>query len=162
MSVREALNKNKGVGAAAAGALLCVAVAAIAWEFHGNGPQQITKVFYSVDDGKTWFTDDADKVSPFDYNGQQAYKVDVFKTSSGTEFVGIIERYTDEAKSKLAQLRALPPDQQNPQEIQAVVNSGLQVKRPGDTKWCLVNSSQGASIMAVRSPEGGPAIGVLP
>lgn len=162
MPVREALNKNKGVALAATGALLCIAVAAIAWEFHGGGPQEVTKVFYTVDDGKTWFADDANKLSPFDYNGQQAYHVDVFRGSDGKEFAGVIERYTDEAKTKLIQIRALPPEQQNPQEVQAVVGSGLEVKRPVDTKWYLMNSSEGASIMSVRSSQGGPAIGVLP
>ena len=134
--------------------------ALITLEGRANHPSRITKAFYSTDDGKTWFADDDDKIFPFDYNGQQAYRVDVYKRSDGNEFVADIERYTDSARAKLTALRAQPnPDSR---AIASVIDSGLQIKRPGDTKWYSVHSEQGSDIMALSSPDGSPVVGVTP
>jgi len=160
MGIREALNKKKGPAAGAGGALLCAAILLIAWESKSVQPTRITKAFYSTDDGKTWFTDEDDKLFPFDHDGQQAYRVDVYKTSDGKEFVGDIERYTDSVKARLADLRAQP--NADPQKMAGVGDSGLQIKRPGDTRWYPVNSQQGAEILDVTSPDGSPVIGVIP
>jgi hypothetical protein len=162
VGVRETLNKKKGVAMTAAAVVLCASVALIAWESIGGGQKKITKAYYTVDDGKTWFADDADKIPPFDHNGQQACRVEVFKSADGKEFVGIIERYTDAVRDRLVELRAKPPAEQNQIEIGVVANAGFEVKRPGDTNWVARNSRQGVAMMDVEAPDGGPVQGVIP
>jgi hypothetical protein len=160
MGIREGLNKKSGTAATAAGAVLFAAILLIIVQARGNHPTRISKAFYSTDDGKTWFTDDDGKLFPFDHDGQQAFRVDVYKTSGGTEFVGDIERYTDSSKAKLEELRAQPnPDSRT---IAAVSDAGLQIKRPGDTRWYSLHSPQGTDIMAVSAPDGSPVVGVTP
>lgn len=162
MGVREALNKNKGVAATVSAVVLCGAVALMIWENTGSGPTRITKAYYTVDEGKTWFVDDANKMAPFDHDGQQAYRADLFKDSSGKKFVGFLERYTDKAKARVAQLRAKPVSEQNPSEIGAIANAGLEVRRPGDTKWVPMTAPQGVAVTNVEGSDGGPVAGVVP
>ena len=160
MAIREALNGKKGVAAVGAGALICIAILFIVIESRGVNTGPLSKVFYTTDDGKTWFTGDSGKLFPFDHDGQPAYRVDVYKTSDGKEFVGYIERYTDSAKAQLAQLMAQPqPDQM---KIASVTNDGLEIKRPGASKWYRLNSPEGTEIMATPSPDGSAVVGVMP
>lgn len=160
MSVREAINKKKGPVMGAAVTLLCGALCFIVWQNKSPGSARIKKAFYSTDDGQTWFADDSDKIFPFDVDGKQAYRVDVYKGSDGKEFVGDIERFSDSAKSKLEELRSEPnPD---PRAIAGLTSSGLEVKKPGDSKWYRRNSPQGDGILAVSSPDGTPPESVMP
>jgi hypothetical protein len=162
IGIREGVNKRQGVLAAGAVivALLSV-VFIVVYTLRSNGPTRVSRMFYSTDDGKTWFTDDADKLFPFDHDGQQAYRVDVYKGGDGTEFVGDVERYTDNAKAKLAELKTDP--NADPRVVQGLMNSGLEVKHVGDDKWFRVSSVQGQDILNnISSPGGGPVVGVMP
>jgi hypothetical protein len=160
MGLRETINQKKGPVVGAAGVLLCSALCFIVWENKSPGSARINKAFYTTDDGQTWFTDDSDKIFPFDVNGKQAYRVDVYKTSDGKMFVADIERFSDKAKAKLEELRSEPdPD---PRAVAGWTSSGLEVRKPGDTKWYRRNSPQGDEILAVSSPDGTPAESVIP
>jgi hypothetical protein len=59
------------------------------------------KAFFTVDDGNTWFVDDANNVPPYDYNGKQAVRAIVFSYSGG-QFVGYLEEYPPKIHDELA------------------------------------------------------------
>lgn len=142
------------------GALVCIGVVVIALEFKPDRPKAITEAFYSTNDGKSWFIDDNDKMPPFDQNGQPAFRAFVFKASDGTQYVGYLERYTDWAKARLAELKSQPNP--NPQAIMGVSQAGLQIKKPGDAKWVQQNSQAAADIMSASAPDGSVGIEVVP
>lgn len=50
------------------------------------------KAFFSVDDGTTWFADDASKPSGFIKDGKPAYSVNVYVKGSGKPFVGFLRK----------------------------------------------------------------------
>src|SRR5688500_13766950 len=52
-------------------------------------------VWFTTDDGKTLFTDNARKLPPFDHYGKPAYRAYVYTCDGGkTQFVAFLERYT--------------------------------------------------------------------
>ena len=76
-SLRELLDKHAYPAKWAAGSLIAVCLMAIAVQLfggHGRGTRRTDQLFYSDDDGKTWFADDASKGSPFDHHGRPAYR----------------------------------------------------------------------------------------
>ena len=96
-----------GVGVLVFGALL------IAFQLHGSGSSVAastsTKAFFSNDDGKTWFTDLATKLPPFDHSGSQAYRVEVFRCGpSGKPFVVCLESYSSDDKARIVEETLAP------------------------------------------------------
>jgi hypothetical protein len=104
------------------------------------------KMFYSSDDGRTWFADAVEKIPPFDHEGEPAVRCYVFKTSSSAPFVGYMETYTQALHDQLAGLTKSP----------APIDpwSATLVKRPGDANWVLEMSPPGQRIVNVRAPGG--------
>jgi len=117
------------------------------------------QTFFSVDDGKTWFADDATKLPPFDKDGQQAVLAHVYRSADGTKFVDYLERYTPDAQQTIQKANHPDPNSKGPGDlnaIQSAFKSGREVKRPGDAKWVSVGDFQAAAkIMAVKCPDGG-------
>lgn len=125
-----------------------------------------TRAFFSVDDGKTWFADDLNRLPPFDKDGKQANRAFVFKCADGKEFVGYLQRFTPEAKRTLQQIQTPDPNRKgplNPATIRDAYTAGREVKRPGETQW--VSGAEGpkaSKITAVMCPNGAEADPVEP
>src|SRR5436190_4516103 len=80
-------------------AFVVLAVGLLGYQLIGGSRNDKTRiaplsVFYTDDQGKSFFKDEV-KLVPFDHNGKQAFRADVFKGSDGKEFVGLIYRFTD-------------------------------------------------------------------
>jgi hypothetical protein len=141
MGFIETIRKNKSAGFTVAAVLLLLAsVVAFVSAHSGRIPSNLTRAFYSDDDGKTFFVDNLDKAYPFDHNGQQAYRAYVFKGASGSAFVAYLERYT---ASGLAQKQALlaNPIDDGGAAASLLLRSATEVRKPGQTKW-VPGSSQ--------------------
>jgi hypothetical protein len=158
MSVRETLNKQ---GPAAKIALVagCILVAGfLLWNsFKSGKPPAASQAFYTSDDGQTTFVDDFFRAYPFDHDGKPAYRVYMYQTSKGTQFVGYLERYTAEGLKELEPLLSQTASrEQLRQAIQTVRQKYTEVKKPNDphAKWFRVGSSGAASVEAVTSPDG--------
>jgi len=144
-----------------AGALLLVCVVVIAFQLRGSsgsvesGPVQ---AFFTVDDGKTWFPDSADKIPPFEKEAKEAVLAHVYRASDGTKFVNYLERFKPEAKQALEKARtADPTGKTRPDQsaIQSAYLGGREVKRPGDAKWVnAANVREAAKITAIKCPNG--------
>lgn len=124
-------------------------VAAVAWS-QSNGPQELGRSWYTVDDGKSYFADDVAKVPPFAKDGKTAYGCEVFTCDGGkTAFVGFLFRYRAGAEAEFKAL-VKPSASAGPEieEYQARRNAidirMREVKRPhtGDVGWVSARSGQ--------------------
>jgi hypothetical protein len=163
MSLRETLAEKPGRSVAVVGALLIVGVVIIAYQHRGSGNSigaNNSQAFFSIDDGKTWFADDAAKIPPFEKDGKQAVRAYVFRATDGTKFVNYLERFTPQAKQLMedAQKPAdpkVPPPPGRSGQIQSALIAGREVKRPGDAKWVSsADFREAAKVTAIKSPNG--------
>jgi hypothetical protein len=140
--VRQQINENKKLGIGVGVAIVILALGLIALQFRGptNASAAVaTKAFYTDDDGKTFFKDNADRLVPFDRNGKQAYRADVFRGSDGKEFVGLIYRYTDSGRKEMEAYLPGRSKDEDGSTRRGIEQRGMQVKRPGadDNGWVL-------------------------
>jgi hypothetical protein len=69
------------------------------------------KAYYTVDDGQTWFADamPPEKLPPFTLDGKEAVRAHVYQYGDrGKPFVLYLEKYTPEARNRLANFYADP------------------------------------------------------
>ena len=108
------------------------------------------KLFFTTDDGKTFFGDDARKLAPFDINGKRAVQANVYTVDHSSPFVAYMIKYSPEYQRVKSKLGVNPPPE--------LVRKGTFVKRPGDSEWLLMESPQGKSLVEMlKSPTGAPA-----
>src|SRR4051794_6634628 len=99
--MRDKLNKNKPLGVGVAIAVILAAGTVLAIQMMGKSnatPDAATHAFYS--DGSI-FKDDINKIVPFDHNGKQASRADVFQGVEGKQFVGLVYRHTDSGRRQM-------------------------------------------------------------
>lgn len=158
MGFRETLNRNKKLALLVAGVIVIGSVGFAAFyssrEF-GNPLTGAGKAFYSIDDGKTFFTDDSMKIPPFTHEGKPAVQAMVYTADGGkTRFVGYLMRFTPTGQEKLQKLRAAAQANQNARPgIDPELQANTEVKKPGAGEWIkLSNISATAEVMTVRVP----------
>ena len=159
MGMRQAISEKPQIGYGIAGGLLLIGLVIIFVELHGRSVAAgETQHFYTIDDGKTWFADDATKTPPFDKDGKQAVRAYVFRAQDGTKFVGYLERFKPDAQRLIdspAKLNSngVPMGQDGARDA---YTAGREVKRPGDKQWIPANRVEAAiQVMMVKSPNGG-------
>lgn len=157
--MREKIAQNPRLGVALAAGLVIVGLTVIALQLPGrSAPTGHAQVFFTVDDGKTWFADSASKIPPFDKDGQPAVRAYVYRCPDGTKFVNYLERFRPDAKRAVEEASKLDPNAKGPPNIgaaQAAYIGGREVKRPGDAKWIGTgNFREAAKITAVKCPDG--------
>ena len=158
-SLRERLRSNSRFGYGVAVAVLLTGVELLMMQWvnqFGRPAYSELKVFYSVDDGKTYFPDGEGKLPPFDHPNGLAVRAHVFNGSSGP-FVGYLERFSPEARNIITRVseaaKTAKPGDKPPPELAHVVDAqrnGRQVKRPKDANWVSINSGAGQAITRVR------------
>ncbi len=160
MGIRETLNKSPLVAIAAIVLVIAVAGFALMRSSRNIATDTVARMYYSDDDGASYFADDTSKIFPFDHNGKQAYRAYIFQGTSGQPFVGYISRYTDSARKTLlaaeSDAKSVTPDDL------AHAKLGIEVKKPHDNKWVPALSSEGQTIAAVRSTDNSILHEVLP
>ena len=160
MSLREIVNRNPAVTAA----LLIVAIAGVValtvWQMRSLPPSK-PGAYYTTDDGKNWFADDPQRVTPFDHKGKSAVRAHVFRGADGREFVGYLTRHTPQAAEVIRRVQARKPTDPPPTPAEmGVVLGGREFKRPGDAKWIPQKDPAVQQITAVTAPDGSPAVEV--
>ena len=164
MGIRETIQGHSKMVAAA---VVLVAGGALFFSVRNNpmGPQTVpTKVFATVDDGKTVFISDLRELPPFEHDGKTAYRVWMFTTDGGkTKFPGYLERYTPEAKkraeSALSAMKNDPSSRKGP----PVGPGDVEVKRPGaGNPWVNSMSPEGSQVTVITAPNGGEVEIVMP
>lgn len=161
--IREYLNKRPNVAAAIAAGVLVVA-AVILLSIYRSPSTTVGSVYFSSDDGKTFFAADAAKMPPFDHEGKPAVQAHVFRCGDEAPFVAYLAQYSDATRGEIASLIAKKDDPQASQHLGELMSRGLEVKKPGETRWVAANSPEAGAIMvqpACAKP-GVYAVGVLP
>jgi hypothetical protein len=101
MGLRETLNERPKLGGALAGAFVVVALLIGMFQVIRQRPPTMSdkpdRAFFSVDDGKTWFIDEATRLAPFEHDGKEAVRAYLVECG-GKRAVNHLERYTDEGK----------------------------------------------------------------
>jgi hypothetical protein len=173
MSVRETIDSHRNVVTAIALVILACGAYLI---FHSSaGPSSQTlmaRAYYTIDDGASWFVDDAQKVPPFAHQGKTAVRVRMFSSNGGeTLFPGYLERYTEDARRRIAAAQRGDSQAAGMQTGRTLVSlmeellvSGTEVKKPGPTgTWVRRSDLQAAApVLDVRSPDGSVAQLALP
>lgn len=155
MGVRERLVQNKPLGIGLAVVFIVGAVVLGVINTRDVRPPGFRAAFYSADDGKTFFVDSISKSTPFQVDGKDAYKVQVFACKDGKQqFVGYIERMNPEVKAELDKYKAANSMPDTP-TAQRLFEGGAEVKYPGETKWRKL-SEFGPSGPPVKCPDNNP------
>jgi len=172
MGIRETLNEKPQITTGIAAGIIGVAFLLILWQMFGGsggggGGSLVTELWFTTDDGKTRFAASADSLAPFQKDGKEAVKINVFTCDSGkTTFVTYLERYTPDAKKKLEEIRARqkanagsdtggPPSDVG--EMEMIFSSGLEIKKANDptAKWISVmNPAANALRSGLKCPDG--------
>jgi len=161
MGVREAMNKRPmiagGIVAVLAAAAIAFAVFQIRDEVRAGSDAagDPERAFFTVDDGQTWFVDDATQLAPFQHNGKEAVRAYVVECN-GKRFVNHLERYTAEGKQATMRLREVVKKGPPPGALVAAAQQrGRELKRPGDAKWTASGDIAAAAAIATpRCPQG--------
>jgi len=94
-------------------------------------PAGVTSVYFSADDGKTYFPLDAATASPTQHDGKVAWRAHVFSCDGGkTLFVGYLSKFSP------------------------IIEESL-VKRPRETQWFQLSSAPATAVLNVKCPDGG-------
>jgi hypothetical protein len=147
MGAREWLNQHPKVAIGGGITVAVLAITLVVVQIRAGRhryPTAIPNLYFTVDDGKTFFVDNASNVAPFDYNGQQAVRAYVYKCGS-QKFVGYMERYNHKYHDLVVAKGSTPEAER----------FGREIKRPGDPKWfpCL-NIQTEEKLTEVHCPTG--------
>lgn len=157
MGIRETLNRFPNLSTALAAVGVVIIGIVIWFQIRQNTPT-LPRAYYTVDDGATYFEDEPDKLTPFDYRGKPAVGAVIFQGKDGKPFVGYMTRIDPAKHEAVKRFRGLtnsntPP---GPKELREVAGSG-QIKRPGDKNWITDNGPGSLEMKAVKLPDGTPA-----
>lgn len=161
--IREYLNKRPAVAAAVAAGVLVLTATVLLSSYRGPSVT-VGSVYFSSDDGKTFFAEDATNVPPFDHQGKPAVQAHVFRCGDEAPFVAYLARYSDATRTEIASLIPKKDDPQASQQLSDLMSRGLEVKKPGETRWLAANAPEAGAVMAqpACAKPGVYAIGVLP
>jgi hypothetical protein len=168
VGLREKINENKTLATVITIAILVIAMIAILIQvFSSSNPANAPgQVYFTADDGATFFADSAEKIPPYTQDEKTFYGARVFQCEDGTRFVGVMERYTPAAKTKLDAFFAAKVEERDFNIPSRYDNERYkEVKKPGtgDAGWVPAASPAGQRVLQVPCPDGkGEAIQVQP
>ncbi len=138
MGVREGLNAKPITGVAVAVLGLMLGGWAIFRQMHPSEVVVENRVFFSDDDGKTWFADSPTRIPPFQHDGKEAVRCFVFQADGGQPFAGYLRKYTPYLAGRM---------RNNAPCSDAELLNGTLVKRPGDPNWISTGDPRSAQVM---------------
>jgi len=167
MGIREQLNKHPHLITIIAISMIVIVLVLGMSTSRRTSLRQVAAIaprelFFTVDDGKTFFTGDGSQLAPFDHNGAEAYQAVVYQCGSGPAFVGYLVRYPEAKRAELLQRLSMPQSPFDPEGSDAR-RDATEVKAPGSgKKWFPTGSAAGANIMFVKCPDGSSATAIIP
>ncbi len=155
MHIREYLNRRPraaaiGISVLFATAILFTVLLTIGGERTVSGPPQL---YFTDDEGRTFFVDDSSRIPPFDRGGKTAYLAGVFQCENGQPIVCYLLRYTPEGKEKLAKFSASALNSSDPQVNEIKVRT-IEVKAIGSNQWVPHEHEKFDVILAGFCPPG--------
>jgi len=157
MDIREKVNQNPGIAIGSACAVIIVAIGIAVLQLRGSSVTEQAavsgKLFFTTDDGKTWFSDDTKNIPPYAKDGKEAVRAYVYQAGNGTKFVGFLERYSPAGKKALEAVIARPEALAAGDPFLEAAGQ-LQWKKPGDANWIDADDPRVEAVMKVVSPKG--------
>lgn len=161
MSLREKISGKPIVGISVTALFILTAAAILASTYWPEKQADLSKAFYSDDDGQTWFVDSATKVAPFDHNGKQAVVAHVYTyDNGGKSFCAYLAKFTPAAKAKLeaaiaeAAKKQLPPESVGLFHDPGFSKQGVLVKPAGGGTWISYGDPKANAVFTIHAPDG--------
>lgn len=155
MSIRETLNKNSTTSTALAVVVLIAAVGLLLGMFWRPSPYKkggYTEVFFTNDDGQTYFADNRLKVPPYDKDGKPAVRAQVVRCGSGKPFVAFMSRYNERAAKSLNEAAA---GGKLTQEMLDGYFLQTEAKKPGEKEWVSADKASETGVTTITCPKAG-------
>lgn len=153
MSLRQTLNQNPAIIVVA----VIIVIGVAAWFTYRNvapAPQAGGNIYFTDDDGKTFFNGSKGDFSPMQHDGKTAYRAYVFKCADGQKFVGYMERTPEDIIALIQKAKASPDSITNQEKGRLMMAGQMkQMKKPGQEKWVPMP----ANGVPVACPDGKPA-----
>ena len=166
MGLRETLNENPRITTGVTVVLIVIVLAWLLWPRGGDGGASAVaaggaaQIFYTADDGQTWFPDDASKIPPFKKDGKDAVRAEVYKCG-GKTFVNHLVRYTPEGQKQLAAAAAAAKSKSGGMSLNPVGETEMEVKSPGDKAWVKISDKKAQEIMKPKCSGDGSDLEVV-
>lgn len=142
------MQNRAGIVVVIAAAAIAVSVISMFIQASGQHRKPTAKAFFSCDDGKTWFKDDASKAFPFQHGGKPAYRAEIFRCGQ-TEFCAYLESLPENVKEGVD---AVSDGLARAAALQSASDQIL-LKRPGDTVWVSPGEKNYAAITTPVCPD---------
>ena len=156
MAFRDTINKYSGVATAALVLVIAVCVY-FSYRSTTGAPVPAFVDYFTVDNGATWFAGDGTQVAPFDYEGKTALQAHVFRCPDGKEFVGYLERNSEEGKRIIEIVRSGKAGE-HPEITPAsgvFVQNSKEFRRPDEKGWTKADDATAVrKIREVRCEDG--------
>jgi hypothetical protein len=169
MGVIEALRQNKKVMIGGAIGFLVLASFSMAYQLWPRKHYSQTLAYFSDDDGKSWFLDDADNVPPFDHDGKQAVRATIYSYDNGSKkFCGCLMQFGPKAHKAIEAAIAKGATADPPLSPQAIMfgqdfAGAQEIKKPdSDERWRSPSDPKAIDALRVQSPDGSPIDLVVP
>ncbi|MEM1012773.1 MAG: hypothetical protein AAGI46_11210 [Planctomycetota bacterium] len=173
MSIRESIEKNKGLTTTVFALLIAACITWIVYRQIEESKPQLTTVtqnFFTSDGGETFFAADASNVPPTQIEGQDSVLAHVFEVG-GERKVLYLERFTPEGRQNYVnflerreaaqkELENFVPDENTAFEDYPVVPTingappGRELKAVGGGDWVPARSDAGRKIVSDASARG--------
>lgn len=172
MGLRELVERQKRfvIPIVIIGILVC---AFFAWRTSRTVPRTgvVERVYFSDDEGKTYFAEDIDKGYSFIRDGKTAFRAFVYRCGSGEPFVGALARNAGATASD--QHDVPPPSTGIPEEAVPATgpvvtkpltptsgpsgqSNSIELKKPGTDQWFLSGSAEAQALISSVCPDGKP------
>jgi hypothetical protein len=153
VGIRETMNKKPAL---TSGVVIGVIVLALAWMVYWYSPKSTVKpnvsLYFTDDDGKTFYADAMSNLPPYQHNGKEAVLAHVYQIGSNPPFIAYLEKLTPDMQAILS----------TPSHPDVDSDTGTLVKRPGDADWELVTDSEGREIRRDIKPPAGQTGAPMP
>lgn len=147
------IRQHQQVGILFAVALIITAVVITWMTLMPSGPKKVTRGFFTVDEGKTWFIDDVQRITPFDKDGKPAVRGYLFKCPGGKVYCGLLSRHTDSARKKADEFKSQNPDKPIPDDL--LVKGSRDFRQPAKKQWVNDTSNEIFQVTTQKScPDG--------
>ena len=169
MGIRENLRDKPAIGWAAAGALVLISVGVLARTYWPERKADTSRVWYTDDDGQTWFADSGTLLPPFERNGKTVVVAEVYSyAGGGKKFCAYLAKFKPEAKKQLEDSQAEAKRAGKPPEAAAVyrdprfMSAAMLVKKPGPgNEWVPQDDPKAIDVLTIKSPDGSAVDQVL-
>lgn len=138
------------------GMVVVFAIAAFVFFSRGDSESGSSgdEVWFTTDDGKTWFAMPSSTLAPAEKDGKTAVRAHVF-VCEGEKYVGYLERLSPDAARRIKSGMFDP-----------MLSAAIEVKAPGtgDTGWLRISDPAAAGLMQPKCPKhpGKPVAAVHP